>query len=112
MISPDHAAFPVRHDLTIPTHPELIGALGRLAMAYIHLDIVLKYTFKTLSGMSVKDALDQMHQRLQMIPDDSLECSGTRPLCPGIAAEEVESRPGRSLAWLPSRLLQDRRCDG
>ncbi len=64
MISPDHAAFPVRHDLTIPTHPELIGALGRLAMAYIHLDIVLKYTFKTLSGMSVKDALDQMHQRL------------------------------------------------
>ena len=31
-------------------------------MAYIHLDIVLKYTFKTLSGMSVKDALDQMHK--------------------------------------------------
>ena len=62
MISPDHAAFPVRHDLTIPTHPELIGALGRLAMAYIHLDIVLKYTFKTLSGMSVKDALDQMQK--------------------------------------------------
>lgn len=46
--------------LTIPNKPGLIEALGRLAMAHTHLEVILKYTFKTLSGLSVQEALAQM----------------------------------------------------
>lgn len=45
-------------ELTIPTHPGLIEALGRLAVAHTHLELALRYTVKTLSGVSFDKALD------------------------------------------------------
>lgn len=47
-------------ELTIPDDPELVQALGRLALAHAQLEVVLKYTFKTLSGLPIKEALEQM----------------------------------------------------
>ena len=44
--------------LTIPKHPGLLEALGRLAVAHTHLELILRYTVKTLAGLSVKEALD------------------------------------------------------
>jgi hypothetical protein len=44
--------------LTIPNQPGLIEALGRLAIAHTHLELALRYTVKTLSGLSVRQALD------------------------------------------------------
>jgi hypothetical protein len=46
--------------LTIPNQPDLLEALGRLAMAHTHLEVILKYTFKTLSGLPLQDALAQV----------------------------------------------------
>jgi hypothetical protein len=45
-------------ELRIPTQPELWGALGRLAMAHTHLELILRYTVKTVAGLSVSEALD------------------------------------------------------
>jgi hypothetical protein len=39
---------PVMMPLTIPNHPELIEALGRLAMAHTQLELVLGYTVRTI----------------------------------------------------------------
>lgn len=47
-------------ELTIPNDPGLVEALGRLAMAHAQLEVVLKYTFKTLSGLPIREALEQM----------------------------------------------------
>jgi hypothetical protein len=44
--------------LEVPDKPELTASLGRLAMAHTHLELMLRYTFKTLSRLSVKKALD------------------------------------------------------
>jgi hypothetical protein len=44
--------------LTIPRHPELIEALGRLAVAHTHLELIFRYTVKTLAPLTVKEALD------------------------------------------------------
>jgi hypothetical protein len=44
--------------LRIPTQPELWGALGPLAIAHTHLELILRYTVKTVAGVSVSDALD------------------------------------------------------
>jgi hypothetical protein len=44
--------------LAIPSHPGLTEAIGRLAIAHTHLELTLRYTVKTLAGLSVKDALD------------------------------------------------------
>lgn len=50
----------LKETLTIPNRPGLVEALGRLAMAHTHLEVILKYTFKTLSGLSVQEAFAQM----------------------------------------------------
>jgi len=47
--------------LAIPSHPGLTEAIGRLAIAHTHLELTLRYTVKTLAGLSVKDALDATH---------------------------------------------------
>lgn len=44
--------------LAIPRQPGLIEALGRLAVAHTHLELILRYAVKTLAGLSVNDALD------------------------------------------------------
>ena len=59
-VSQDNSPQPVKVQLTIPNKPELVEALGRLAMGHAHLEVVLKYTFKTLSRLSIREALDQM----------------------------------------------------
>ena len=46
------------HLLTVPTRPELHAALGRLAIAHTHLERILRYTVKTLSGLSGPKSLD------------------------------------------------------
>src|SRR5262249_52943721 len=46
----------------IPQHPELIAALGRLAVAHTHLELALRYTVKTLTGLSVQKGLDVTHR--------------------------------------------------
>ena len=46
------------HILALPQHPGLLEALGRLAVAHTHLELILRYTVKTISGVSVRDALD------------------------------------------------------
>ncbi len=48
--------------LAIPNHPELLEALGHLAVAHTHLELILRYTVKTLAGLSVKEALDATHR--------------------------------------------------
>jgi len=44
--------------LGIPRHVGLVAALGRLAIAHTHLELILRYTVKTIAGFSVKEALD------------------------------------------------------
>ena len=44
--------------LGIPRHVGLVEALGRLAIAHTHLELILRYTVKTIAGFSVKEALD------------------------------------------------------
>lgn len=46
------------HELAVPNHPKLHEALGRLAIAHTHQELILRYTVKTLSELSVKDGLD------------------------------------------------------
>jgi hypothetical protein len=62
-VSQDNSPQPVKVQLTIPNKPELVEALGRLAMGHAHLEVVLKYTFKTLSRLSIREALDQMKKK-------------------------------------------------
>ncbi len=45
-------------ELTIPNSPDLMEALGRMAIAYTLLELVLRYTVKTLSGLSIEEALE------------------------------------------------------
>jgi hypothetical protein len=46
------------HQLTTPSRPELLGALGRLAIAHTHLELILRYCVKTITKQSVEEALD------------------------------------------------------
>ncbi len=46
------------HRLTVPNRPQLLEALGRLAIAHTHLEGTLRYTVKTLSGLSGPKSLD------------------------------------------------------
>lgn len=49
---------PRMHQLKIPNRPKLHEALGRLAIAHTHLELMLRYCIKTLSGLQVAEALD------------------------------------------------------
>ena len=52
------------HSLAVPNHrPELHQALGRLAMAQIHLKWILQYTVKTLVGLSGPTSLDSTKRK-------------------------------------------------
>ena len=44
--------------LSIPNHPELLLALGRLAIAHTHLELILRFTVKTLCQMEVERGLN------------------------------------------------------
>ena len=46
------------HRLTVPNRPDLLQAVGSLAIAHTHLERILKYTVKTLSGLSGPQSLD------------------------------------------------------
>jgi hypothetical protein len=46
------------HRLTVSNRPQLLEALGRLAMAHTHLERTLRYTVKTLSEVSGSKSLD------------------------------------------------------
>ena len=48
--------------LNMPTDPGLLQALGQLAIAHTQLELILRYTVRTLSGLSVADALDATSQ--------------------------------------------------
>lgn len=48
----------VTHEIKIPRHPGLVEALGHLVIAHTHLELALRYTVKTLAGISVTEALD------------------------------------------------------
>ncbi len=39
-----------------------VAALGRLAVAHTHLELALRYTVKTLTGLSVQKGLDVTHK--------------------------------------------------
>jgi hypothetical protein len=47
-----------RHSLAVQNRSELHQALGRLAIAYTHLELILRYTVKTLSGLSGAKGFD------------------------------------------------------
>ena len=51
------------HRLTVPNRPQLLEALGRLAIAYTHLEWILRYTVKTLSGLSGPKNLDPTRRK-------------------------------------------------
>jgi len=55
---PNHRAMQTMDRLAIPTRPGLTEAIGRLAIAHTHLELILRYTIKTLAELSVKDALE------------------------------------------------------
>ena len=38
------------HRLTVPNRPQLLEALGHLAIAHTHLERILRYTVNTLPG--------------------------------------------------------------
>jgi hypothetical protein len=44
--------------LTAPKQPSLNEALGRLAIAHTHLELVLRYCVKTIANQSISEALD------------------------------------------------------
>ncbi len=50
------------HVLSMPSDQELVMALSKLAIAHTQLELVLRYTVKTLSGLSIADALDATSQ--------------------------------------------------
>ena len=47
-----------RFGLAMPTDPDLVMALGQLAIAHTQLELVLRYIIKTLSGLHLHEALD------------------------------------------------------
>jgi len=51
------------HRFTVPNRPELHAVLGRLAIAHTHLEWILRYTVKTLSGLSGPKSLDPTKRR-------------------------------------------------
>ena len=51
------------HRLTVPNRPQLLEALGRLAIAHTHLERTLRYTVKTLSGLSGPKSLDPIKRK-------------------------------------------------
>lgn len=44
--------------LTVPNQPSLNEALGRLAIAHTHLELILRYCVKTITDQSIQQALD------------------------------------------------------
>lgn len=42
----------------VPDDMDILGSLGKITLAHSHLDHILKMTIKTLSGVSVKQAVD------------------------------------------------------
>ena len=50
------------HKLAIPSHPGLVEALGRLAIAHTHVELLLRDTVKTLSALTIAQALDATSQ--------------------------------------------------
>ncbi len=44
--------------LAIPQHQGFLEALGRLAIAHTHLELILRYCVKTIADQSIRDALD------------------------------------------------------
>jgi hypothetical protein len=52
----------LQHELGIPSDPGLVEALGQLAIAHTQLELMLKYTVKTLSGLKIADALHATSQ--------------------------------------------------
>lgn len=44
--------------LAIPQHQGLLEALGRLAIAHTHLELILRYCVKTIAEQSIQEALD------------------------------------------------------
>lgn len=44
--------------LTVPHQPRLNEALGRLAIAHTHLELILRYCVKTIADLTIKQALD------------------------------------------------------
>ena len=44
--------------LEIPQHQGLLEALGRLAIAHTHLELILRYCVKTIAEQSIQEALD------------------------------------------------------
>ncbi len=44
--------------LTVPNQPRLNEALGRLAIAHTHLELILRYCVKTIANETIQQALD------------------------------------------------------
>lgn len=44
--------------LAVPTDEKLLAAIGKIAICHGHLDHILRMTLKTLSGVTVQEALD------------------------------------------------------
>lgn len=44
--------------LTVPNQPSLTQALGRLAIAHTHLELILRYCVKTIADQTIEQALD------------------------------------------------------
>jgi len=44
--------------LTVPNQPTLMEALGRLAIAHTHLELMLRYCVKTIADQTIQEALD------------------------------------------------------
>lgn len=51
------------HLFTVPNRPQLLEALGRLTIAHTHLERILWYTVKTLSGLSGPKNLDPTRRK-------------------------------------------------
>ena len=51
------------HSLKVPNRPQLLDALGRLAVAHTHLELILRYTVKSLSGLSGSKSLDPTRRK-------------------------------------------------
>jgi len=49
--------------LNVTNRPKLLEALGRLAIAYTHLEWILRYTVKSLSGFSGTKSLDPTRRK-------------------------------------------------
>ena len=51
------------HSLNVPDRPQLLEALGHLAIAHTHLELILRYTVKSLSGFSGPKSLDPTRRK-------------------------------------------------